>query len=65
MNKMIDGWAKDDVRTATSYAAIPTWKVTMPGVFKDDIVGFYTFSLIDIGFTLVDLGPGCLLSYAT
>lgn len=38
MNKIIDGWAKDDVRTASSYAAIPTWKVTMPGVFRDGTV---------------------------
>ncbi|KAG2750250.1 hypothetical protein P692DRAFT_201448936 [Suillus brevipes Sb2] len=39
VNKMIDRWAKDDVRSASSYAAIPTWKVTMPGMFRDGIVG--------------------------
>ncbi|KAG1765028.1 hypothetical protein EDD22DRAFT_881758 [Suillus occidentalis] len=38
VNKMIDRWAKDDVRSASSYAAIPTWKVTMPGMFRDGIV---------------------------
>lgn len=38
MNKMVDGWAKDDIRTASSYVAISTWKVAMPGVFRDGIV---------------------------
>ncbi|KAG2364900.1 hypothetical protein BDR07DRAFT_1278801, partial [Suillus spraguei] len=38
VNKMIDCWAKDDVRSASSYAAIPIWKVTMPGMFMDGIV---------------------------
>lgn len=38
VNKMIDRWAKDDVRSASSYEAIPTWKVTMPGMFRDVIV---------------------------
>ncbi|KAG1732211.1 uncharacterized protein EDB91DRAFT_1338387 [Suillus paluster] len=38
VNNMIDSWSKDDVRSASSYAAIPTWKVTMPGMFRDVIV---------------------------
>jgi len=37
-NKMVDGWAKDDIRTASSYAAISTWKVIMPSIFRDRIV---------------------------
>jgi hypothetical protein len=64
-NKMVDGWAKDDIRTASSYAAISTWKVIMPSVFRGGIVGLISFSLLDVGFTLVDLGSCCLLPCPT
>lgn len=52
VNKMIDRWVKDDVRSASSYATIPTWKVTMPGVFRDGIVLSVSFPAPPSSFEL-------------
>ncbi|KAG1742833.1 hypothetical protein EDB19DRAFT_1827548 [Suillus lakei] len=57
VNKMIDHWAKDDVRSASSYAAIPTWKVTMPGMFRDGIVLAVSFPAPPSSFELENLPP--------
>lgn len=57
VNKMIDRWAKDDVRSAASYAAIPTWKVTMPGMFRDGIVLAVCFPAPPSSFELENLPP--------
>lgn len=57
VNNMIDRWAKDDLRSASSYAAIPTWKVVMPGIFKDGIVLAVSFPAPPSNFELENLPP--------
>lgn len=56
-NKMIDRWTKDDVRSASSYATIPTWKVTMPGMFRDGIVLVVSFPAPPSSFELDSFLP--------
>ncbi|KAG2036102.1 hypothetical protein BDR03DRAFT_960782 [Suillus americanus] len=69
VNKMINRWAKDDIRSASSYAAIPTWKVTMPSMFRDGIVGLtpqlQAHCSMPISYSWAPLGLGCLLPCAT
>lgn len=57
VNKMIDRWAKDDIRSASSYAVIPTWKVTMPGMFRDGIILAVSFPAPPSSFELENLPP--------
>jgi len=57
VNKMVDRWAKDDLRSASSYAAIPTWNVTMPGMFRDGIVLAVSFPAPPSSFELENLPP--------
>lgn len=57
VNKMVDSWAKDDIRTASSYAAIPTWKVAMPGMFRDGIVLVVSFPAPPSNFDLESYLP--------
>lgn len=57
VNKMIDCWAKNDVRSASSYAAIPIWKVTMPGMFMDGIILAVSFPAPPSSFELENLPP--------
>lgn len=68
VNNMIDRWAKDDLRSASSYAAIPTWKVIMPGIFKDGIVSLLNYIKVtqrQFHILLGSSGPGCLLPRTT
>jgi len=34
---MLDRWATEDIKSATTYAPIPSWKVRTPGVFNENV----------------------------
>ncbi|KIJ61301.1 hypothetical protein HYDPIDRAFT_96729, partial [Hydnomerulius pinastri MD-312] len=46
VRKLVAQWSKEDMRTAPSYAAVPVWNVTTPGMFRDAIAVVITVPVL-------------------